>query len=677
MNAVITSELELIPPVIATKLDLGHVALACLRWTSISQSLTFQRITLMSRKDADDFLTLKQHPLTKVASYIELVASSPTADNNPLQLLRIFRQTPVERTWDARPTPARLCRAFNTPPHDHHKTDTVANFSTLRRTYEGKIRHEQHEDFKRHTRVAGGVAVLEWRVRATRRRTWSKSFECVLLDPMDEVDFDERTAFPTFKPNIEVFGPPARSRKQRGWFQVQRWSHSDLQPVCTVVGTAHAVKHTATGEEVPPELLDRIVRSFTLYDDDARSSPTRRVIAKKRDLSHVALVCRRWASVGQSLIFQRVALRCRTDVDDLVALVQHPSSKVASYISVVVLSPVTESHLAQSTQAREGHRRAQAPWIHTISSTPLPSILRSRGARIAVRVSGSPTIKRPLSILIHRLPGAVPGLFSDIEYLALADMHLKTLRDLIYVIRQLPSLAAVSCQNVTWGGSNGDIPSLSLYPARIISYMMQGCTDNMAAAWLSFLVPPTRSDHWEKHDANQMCRLVSSLVKNCDPGWLHECDIMASRLPDHLLLWSRFGDPRMPSLRVFHMPLVPGHARRVRALVIEISRILTADKYKQSNYYTDWIELDVLAASLPALQTLLFAFSSREAVVQVHKQVVLPKMPHFRHSRRLKYALMTLGADGMHQITEVYCEHDIVKEKGKPVDGLSRYEELL
>ncbi|KAF7791616.1 hypothetical protein EIP86_002633 [Pleurotus ostreatoroseus] len=139
---------------------------------------------------------------------------------------------------------------------------------------------------------AGDLSVLwiRWRNRYAR-----------CPDPMDDLGFDDETSYPSMKPNRDVFGPPRRSRGQRGWYQIKC---CPPRQECR----QHSIDRSS---QLPPELFDTFLR---------HRLQLRRCTTK--DLAQLRLVCRRWAELLRDKMFHVVSLRCYEDFGDLVQLLR-------------------------------------------------------------------------------------------------------------------------------------------------------------------------------------------------------------------------------------------------------------------------------------------------------------------------------------------------------------------
>lgn len=169
------------------------------------------------------------------------------------------------------------------------------------------------------------------------------------------------------------------------------------------------------------------------------------------------------------MLFDRVTLRSREDLLQLIAFLETPTSRLKRYIQCLDIEQDGPSE----------------PWLHTISSLfqLLPVFLLQ--PRISLDFAG-PSHKTQRSIRsIHSLaPRSLPRNFSGrIIRLSLHDICFRTFWDLVSLVGELPDLENLSCRNLTWKPLSSTLPPR--YPRRITSYplelKMMGCTDDWAA----------------------------------------------------------------------------------------------------------------------------------------------------------------------------------------------------
>ena len=163
-----------------------------------------------------------------------------------------------------------------------------------------------------------------------------------LRDPMDLPNFDTSLAFPNVKPSIDVFRPPCRSRKQRGWYQVKTWPGS--QPPLASYPRYDNLTTRRSAELIPPERSDRLLQSVCLAFDDDRG--------RKRAMAKCGQVCRFWAAKCRESLFRTITLRSRQDVFDFCNFKRDPACTFFSHLIRIVI-PILDF--------------SEKPWVHNIT----------------------------------------------------------------------------------------------------------------------------------------------------------------------------------------------------------------------------------------------------------------------------------------------------------------------
>ena len=149
--------------------------------------------------------------------------------------------------------------------------------------------------------------------------------------PSSGTNYYGTKAFPSLKPDIDIFGIPRRSRKQRGWYIITApiRNHVRVEPP-----SSRIARRAVTGAELPEELFERILAQFTSPPNSVEYSDDSRLLGfTKRQLGNCALVCRFWAQYCQRRIFYHVSIRSREDIIHLLALLRNTNSRVAQYVN--------------------------------------------------------------------------------------------------------------------------------------------------------------------------------------------------------------------------------------------------------------------------------------------------------------------------------------------------------
>ena len=292
-----------------------------------------------------------------------------------------------------------------------------------------------------------------------------------LADPMDRLDFDEATAFPSLKPDITVFGPLRRTRRQRGWFQVVRPARSCMNDTPQTLQAQQEV--LATAADLPPELFQMIL------------NPTMRMPRVSLDVATCALVCRTWARYAQRMLFEHVHLHTRDAVLRLLSLSEDSNSGTRQYVKSICLT-----HTLQDTQ----------PFLHL-----LPDLHRRNTLELAaysgVKITGPlPMGTRTLRSIHGMLPRSLPrGWSRDIYRVVLTDLHFQSTSVLFHLARELPSLVLFEGIRLTWS----DVPLVT--PTWVwrtesglhdSSTELRQCTAFWPAVWLTRLVGVPPDERW-------------------------------------------------------------------------------------------------------------------------------------------------------------------------------------
>lgn len=192
-----------------------------------------------------------------------------------------------------------------------------------------------------------------------------------LHDPMDHPRFDESTAFPSVKPNIDIFGPPqCRSRRQRGWYQVKTWP--PRSPHLRSFGHVKPFSWATL-----PQELFRDILSNTCKD--------------KHELGRMRQVNKYWAAQCSSDIFRGLLMSSRLDVLDLCNFIKDPACLFLPHLLDITirLSASVPDH----------------PYIH-----PLPQIWVRNYMALELR-GPLPSSIRTLRSIHALLPKSLPSSF--------------------------------------------------------------------------------------------------------------------------------------------------------------------------------------------------------------------------------------------------------------------------
>lgn len=274
--------------------------------------------------------------------------------------------------------------------------------------------------------------------------------------------YDNTGLFPSVKSDLSVFGPPDRSRKQRGWYLVLR-----RQRVCTVMTSSNH----ATGNDIPPELIQRILENVPAggwIDGGAEDRPSR------RSFCICGLVCRYWAAYFQRRLFVSITLRSREDLLALCAFLQTPNSRIREYLQTLNL---------------ESAPRA-SPWIHLLPTVLYRLFSQPQPQSKLKLISSSPgayTAGRSIHTTISR---SVPLFSARLRALTLKDLQFRNVDALLHLVWELPDLNSFTGDKLTWPPT---MPLSRLYWKRRqrapsgpgVCVELRSCSGYWPAVWLT------------------------------------------------------------------------------------------------------------------------------------------------------------------------------------------------
>lgn len=251
---------------------------------------------------------------------------------------------------------------------------------------------------------------------------------------MDGPEFYTESAFPLLKPDIDVFGVPCRSRRQRGWYQV---AVPFLGRPSERTGKRAHFQALAKPSDIPPELFDNLLHHLKDWNN------TRDRREMRSTLARCALVCRYWSVRCQESLFDDLGLDSRENALQLLGFTRTPTSAVSSFVWRVDVPQV---------QAVSG-----TPWLHLISV--IGDRAHKELEQYYVSLEGPLPAGQRMRSIHHRLPRSLPAHFSRcIWWLSLTDIHFKELDDLMHLIWEMPHLYQLDCDRVTWGSLPTALP---------------------------------------------------------------------------------------------------------------------------------------------------------------------------------------------------------------------------
>ncbi len=226
---------------------------------------------------------------------------------------------------------------------------------------------------------------------------------------------------------------------------------------------------TVTGADVPEDLFGRILDFLDIEIIPpylAVASPNGTHKFRMNELTNCTLTCRYWARRCQPRIFEHIHLQFKADLDQLLALLESPLTRISNYVKHLYLNQKTSDPM---------------PWIHLV---PL---------RLVPKLSLSPTIKLifqggwresdtkrfgHLRSVHYMLPSARPEFSSHISHLELCKLQFRCFEDIYHLVGELPSLRTLECWEVKWSSVVPDNYVIPVCPPSLDRVIMYRCTEN-------------------------------------------------------------------------------------------------------------------------------------------------------------------------------------------------------
>lgn len=215
------------------------------------------------------------------------------------------------------------------------------------------------------------------------------------------------------------------------------------------------------GHEVPEEILSLIAEE-TVYGD-----------VDKRGLSACSLTCRYWCKVCRPLIFWKLNLRCRSDVQTLLHFFSSPHSTLKTLLRILIAEPGATS---------------APPWLHHVAALASQLERTEIWLRLASPLPG-------LSSVHAQLPKTIPSLFTiSFTTFELRAHRFKTFTELMRLITSLPALHHLTCADVSWDICPTSRPrSIRASPQLQQIRVAGGCPDVGPLVWLFATNQETRA----------------------------------------------------------------------------------------------------------------------------------------------------------------------------------------
>ena len=196
----------------------------------------------------------------------------------------------------------------------------------------------------------------------------------------------------------------------------------------------------SAGANVPEELFEHIVwyvEIHNVYGLSRRSVEfAQALVASKRTLGSCALVSRYFAKLCRPRLFHSIILRSLADLRSFIALLDAagpPLRSPRTFVHNLRLQPTANDH----------------PWLHLVHHD-----LRRRlppNATIDLDLDAAffrPDL--PARSLRQGLPRTLPRVYVGLKVLILRDVHFKEGAECVRLLGELPLLAALRLERVTW-----------------------------------------------------------------------------------------------------------------------------------------------------------------------------------------------------------------------------------
>ncbi|KAF7799195.1 hypothetical protein EIP86_010426 [Pleurotus ostreatoroseus] len=407
--------------------------------------------------------------------------------------------------------------------------------------------------------------------------------------------------FPSVKPDIDIFGIPRHSRKQRGWYIVKPWP----TPSCSRSHRATTPLAVASALEIPPELFQRILDMADLEG--------------RHVLSACGQVCRYWEKQCRPIQFKQLCLQSRQDVMELCSFMEDPSSLFTPYLHRVDIAARSPS---------------EPPWIHRFTKVwdRSPWKLKLEGPLPA----GWKTMRS-----IHQaFPRSLPRHSSrNIDSLYLNNIRFRHLLDLAHLVCELPQLTTLRCLRVTWQALPATIPRQPVIQRnRLRRWEARECgLTNARAAVLLFRSAYPSSAFFSGDDLSNVLALADAL----DLSQGEEVAFSLSCEDDRL----HFAVTSLPAFRspFFKLHGIPHYLlennRTFRLVAIDV----TPYAQNGSTAPIDWAALDTVTTRLTLLQRLVLGFRDYAALQRFNDEIMDPQMQQSSTRGIVRYSVLKDG----------------------------------
>ncbi|KAJ3558716.1 hypothetical protein NM688_g751 [Phlebia brevispora] len=431
-------------------------------------------------------------------------------------------------------------------------------------------------------------------------------------------------------------------------YEEAQWTRVPAPPIPGDTLMKPRLKRPVTAADIPRDLHNLIAHYFVhehcMHHDrknrghecrDEQECERNYVRCSQDELRSVALVCCRWARTVQPAIFVFVDLNNRKVVQ-LETLLQNSTTLIRQYVA----------HIGGKLDGAEHLRK---PSVHHLGLFVIPKLSELKNSTVSLNLKGPLPKKHEMLSSIHPFPSVHACFSAGIRNLRLKKVHFKTFTHLVRLIREMPSVRSVWCNQVTWGTREGEV----VYPTSFLArddpsepveyyFMEDDYTDDAGGAWLGILLGQTRADVLDQIDAGLLCAIAKA------EGCYH------SRREQDRIMFQYLGFSVDSHIYTYLTPRAPNGVRtrrRIRAFAFIVGR---------KNF--DWLKIDEALAtlnSLGALQVVFFVLDGGDEREEYLKDIA-PSMPFLTRSPMLKFALKSQNSEHNH-----LCTQAVLKDVGR------------
>lgn len=259
--------------------------------------------------------------------------------------------------------------------------------------------------------------------------------------------------------------------------------------------------------QFPSEIMHEVVRYLGPWLEFDRHD--RRIVRGSRDCFDIAgaqlktglaacsLTCRYWATAIRPVLFSSLVLRSADDFDQMIALVEAPTSPAGDLVSTFVREVGIELDGSP-----------QRPWLHHLRKLSVhlgpkrPPRLRGMEPpsflfRMRVVGDGHSNLESIHLLPFQDLPRSLPHIYPALLSLRLENLRLRPSRDLIRLVSRPPRLFSYWMERVSFpGGPRANVTLLSqIRRTSPTMAVVSRCGDGLARTQLSLAIaalPPPK-----------------------------------------------------------------------------------------------------------------------------------------------------------------------------------------